>query len=157
MIELLKTFGKGVLYVIGLPFFIVALLFFAVFGLIAFVFQILISIFRFFTGRKFFSELDEDKRLKELKTRANERTIASPSYSTPQVNPEALEYRRDDEEISKKKVSFAAVKPQAVEKANFDNDDEEILGTYKPKTSSYSGQLKEDEKDNIGIDIDWRK
>lgn len=64
MVNLLKTFGKGILYVIGLPFFIVALVIFGAIGLIAFVFQLIKSIFFFFTGQKFFPELPEDKELR---------------------------------------------------------------------------------------------
>ena len=64
MVSLLKTFGKGVLYVIGLPFFILALLLFAIYGLGAFLFQAIKSIIYFFTGQKFFPELPEDKQLR---------------------------------------------------------------------------------------------
>ncbi|HHT67400.1 MAG TPA: hypothetical protein GX010_04205 [Erysipelotrichaceae bacterium] len=94
MVDLLKMFGKGILYVIGLPFFIVALLLFAAFGLIAFIFQLLLSIFYFFTGQKFFPELPEDKKLRQMRAKANEKTLASPSYSYPHVNPDVLENRK---------------------------------------------------------------
>ena len=71
MVNLLKTFGKGILYVIGLPFFIVALVIFGAIGLIAFVFQLIKSIFFFFTGQKFFPELPEDKELRLKMEQAN--------------------------------------------------------------------------------------
>ena len=61
MVNLLKTFGRGILYVLGLPFFILALLIFAVIGLFAFLFQAIKSIIFFFTGQRFFPELPEDK------------------------------------------------------------------------------------------------
>ena len=69
MVSLLKTFGKGVLYVIGLPFFILALLLFAVYGLGIFLFQAIKSIVFFFTGQRFFPELPEDKELRLLRER----------------------------------------------------------------------------------------
>ena len=72
MISLLKTFGKGLLYVIGAPFFIVALLLFGAIGLVAFVFQIIKSIIYFFTGQKFFPELAEDKELRLMRESANQ-------------------------------------------------------------------------------------
>ena len=72
MISLLKTFGKGLLYVIGAPFFIVALLLFGVIGLVAFAFQIVKSIIYFFTGQKFFPELAEDKELRLMRESANQ-------------------------------------------------------------------------------------
>ena len=70
MIGLLKMFGKGILYVIGFPFFVLALLLFGVVGIFLFVFQLVKSIFYFFTGRKFFPELPEDKELRLLKEKA---------------------------------------------------------------------------------------
>jgi len=75
MIGLLKAFGKGLLYVIGFPFFLLALAIFAVIGLFLFIYQIIRSIIYFFTGQKFFPELEEDKELrlrKEAAERSNE-------------------------------------------------------------------------------------
>ena len=75
MIGLLKAFGKGILYVIGAPFFVVALVLFGAIGLLAFIFQIFKSIIFFFTGQKFFPELPEDKELRlkrEAATRKDE-------------------------------------------------------------------------------------
>ena len=71
MVDLLKAFGRGILYVLAFPFFIVVLAIFAVIGLLAFIFQLLKSIFFFFTGQKFFPELPEDKELR-LKREAEE-------------------------------------------------------------------------------------
>lgn len=67
MVSLLKTFGKGILYVIGLPFFIVALVLFGAAGLIAFIVQLFMSIIYFFSGRKFFPDLPEDLELRALR------------------------------------------------------------------------------------------
>ena len=64
MIGLLKAFGKGILYVIGAPFFVAALILFGAIGLLAFIFQIFKSIIFFFTGQNFFPELPEDKELR---------------------------------------------------------------------------------------------
>ena len=64
MVNLLKTFGKGVLYIIGFPFFVVALLIFGVIGIFLFIFHLFKSIIYFFTGQKFFPELPEDKELR---------------------------------------------------------------------------------------------
>lgn len=64
MVNLLKTFGKGILYIIGFPFFIVVLLIFGVIGIFLFVFHLFKSIIYFFTGQKFFPELPEDKELR---------------------------------------------------------------------------------------------
>ena len=64
MIELLKAFGRGILYIICFPFFVVAIVFFAAIGLLAFIFQIIKSVIFFFTGQKFFPELPEDRELR---------------------------------------------------------------------------------------------
>lgn len=96
MISLLKTFGKGLLYVIGAPFFLVALALFGVIGLFAFIFQIIKSIIYFFTGQSFFPELAEDKKLRLMQEAANAQNqpvednsepIISPIQNEPQVEP----------------------------------------------------------------------
>ena len=70
MIGLLKMFGKGILYVIGFPFFVAALILFGAIGVFLFAFQLIKSIFYFFTGRKFFPELPEDQELRLMKEKA---------------------------------------------------------------------------------------
>lgn len=74
MIGLLKAFGKGLLYVVGLPFFLLALLLFAAIGLLLFIFQIIRSVIYFFTGQRFFPELPEDKELRLRKEAADNGT-----------------------------------------------------------------------------------
>lgn len=71
MVSLLKAFGKGILYILGLPFFLLVLILFAVIGLLIFIFQIFKSIIFFFAGHKFFPELPEDKELRLLLEGAN--------------------------------------------------------------------------------------
>ena len=88
MVSLLKTFGKGVLYVLGLPFFILALVLFAVIGLIAFLFQVLKSIVFFFTGQKFFPELPEDKEYRLMMQKKMDTNNAEPT--TPEVKEEEI-------------------------------------------------------------------
>ena len=88
MVSLLKTFGKGVLYVLGLPFFILALVLFAVIGLVAFLFQVLKSIVFFFTGQKFFPELPEDKEYRLMMQKKMDTNNAEPT--TPEVKEEEI-------------------------------------------------------------------
>ena len=92
MVALLKTFGKGVLYVLGLPFFILALLIFGVIGIFAFLFQFFRSIIYFFTGQKFFPELPEDKELRLLKAGA-----ATPIEPEPQREPDIIMPYQEEE------------------------------------------------------------
>ena len=91
MVNLLKTFGKGILYIIGFPFFLVALLLFGVVGLFLFVFQLIKSIIYFFTGQKFFPELPEDK---ELRLRKEAAYAANNPQNTVQQQP-----RQEDQSI----------------------------------------------------------
>lgn len=91
MVGLLKTFAKGLLYVIGLPFFLVALAIFGIVGLLAFIFQIIKSIIFFFTGQKFFPELPEDKELRLLKEGPKEE-------STP-IEPDATQNKEESSNI----------------------------------------------------------
>ena len=92
MVALLKTFGKGVLYVLGLPFFILALLIFGVIGIFAFLFQFFRSIIYFFTGQKFFPELPEDKELRLLKAGAT-----TPIEPEPQREPDIIMPYQEEE------------------------------------------------------------
>ena len=90
MIGLLKMFGKGILYVIGFPFFVAALLLFGAIGIFLFAFQLVKSIFYFFTGRKFFPELPEDQELRLMKEKAVAGT--SEEYTTQeQMNQEPVQ------------------------------------------------------------------
>jgi len=86
MVDLLKAFGRGILYVILCPFFLIVLALFAVIGLLAFIFQLFKSIFYFFTGQKFFPELPEDKELR-LKREAEEAARNPQPQPAPQAAP----------------------------------------------------------------------
>ena len=91
MVDLIKAFGRGILYVICFPFFVLALAIFAVIGLLAFIFQIIKSIIYFFTGQKFFPELPEDRELRLMReaeeAKNNPAPIEEAVSPTPTVNP----------------------------------------------------------------------
>ena len=99
MVSLLKTFGKGVLYVIGLPFFILALLLFAIYGLGAFLFQAIKSIIFFFTGQKFFPELPEDKELRLLKEGASMQSASQASMEESKPQEESIIFPYEEEPV----------------------------------------------------------
>ena len=87
MVDLLKAFGRGILYILCFPFFLVALAIFAVIGLLAFIFQLIKSIFYFFTGQKFFPELPEDKELRLMREAEEAKNNPQPQpQPQPQVN-----------------------------------------------------------------------
>ena len=140
MISLLKTFGKGILYVIGMPFFILALVLFAVIGIFLFLFQIIRSVIYFFTGQKFFPELEEDKQLRLLKEKAaglnseeeeqveempssmNEDSIIIPLPPVIQKQPEPVE-----EQHSPIEEACFVESEELMEEKEEDNEDEDIL------------------------------
>ena len=87
MVDLLKAFGRGILYILCFPFFLVALVLFAVIGLLAFLFQLIKSIIFFFTGQKFFPELPEDKELRLMREAEEAKNNPQPQpQPQPQVN-----------------------------------------------------------------------
>ena len=88
MVDLLKAFGRGIIYILCFPFFLVALAIFAVIGLLAFIFQLIKSIIFFFTGQKFFPELPEDKELRLMRE-------AEEARRNPQPQPQAQANRPD--------------------------------------------------------------
>ena len=139
MVSLIKTFGKGILYVIGLPFFLLALLLFAVIGIFLFLFQIIRSVIYFFTGQKFFPELEEDKQLRLLKEKAagtneeeeeveeqssslNEDSIIMPLPPVIQKQPEEVE----EQKPSIEEACFVEAEDLAQEKDN-NEEDEDVL------------------------------
>ena len=89
MVDLLKAFGRGIIYILCFPFFLVALAIFAVIGFIAFIFQLIKSIIFFFTGQKFFPELPEDKELRLMKEaeEARRNPQPQPQMQQPVNNP----------------------------------------------------------------------
>ncbi len=87
-----KSFGKGILYLLVLPFMLVILAIYAVVGLFVFIFMGIKSIILFFTGRSLYDDFPEDKKAKEilasLATPRAEATLAAQS-STPNVATES--------------------------------------------------------------------
>ena len=134
MVNLLKTFGKGILYIIGLPFFIVALAIFGVVGIFLFLFQLFKSIFYFFTGQKFFPELPEDKELRLRQEAANAPVNPVVDNQVPEQDPineysnpvpPVIEHVHFDEEPEPPTFEEPDNSYQAVEEACFDDEKEE--------------------------------
>jgi len=65
MATLLKSFGKGCLYILVLPALLVILAFYAVFGVLMFIYVGIKGVYLFFTGRSF-SELPEDVKARAI-------------------------------------------------------------------------------------------
>lgn len=64
MINFLKNFGKGILYVLVLPFLLIGLALYAVVALFVFIFLAIKGLVLFFSGRSLYEDLPEDKEAK---------------------------------------------------------------------------------------------
>ena len=67
MMSVLKTVGKGILYILGLPFFLIILVGTGIAGIFVLIFMFFKSIILFFTGRSLDDALPEDKKAKQIK------------------------------------------------------------------------------------------
>ena len=65
--SVLKNVGKGILYIIGLPFFLLILVLTGVAGIFVLIFMFFKSIILFFTGRSLDDELPEDRKARLIK------------------------------------------------------------------------------------------
>ena len=66
MVSGLKSFAKGLLYVVFFPFCLIAIALYAVFGIFVFLFQFIRLVFLFFTGRNLFNDLPEDIEARKI-------------------------------------------------------------------------------------------
>ena len=64
--NILRDFGKGILYIFAVPAYIIAYAIVAVLGLVIFFFQTIVYIIKFFTGRKMGTLAKEDKEGKKI-------------------------------------------------------------------------------------------
>lgn len=164
MINLLKTFGKGILYVIGMPFFLLALAIFALIGLVAFLFQIVKSVIFFFTGQKFFPELEEDKQLRmkremannlnkeedadnhqtqskeDIITPINEEIITNTPIEKETTQEEVVTIKEDTEPTIEEVCFKEEIKPSLVEEEDVPAQEEDVI---------LSDLVLEDEKEEI--------
>ena len=67
MMSVLKSVGKGILYIIGLPFFLLILVGVGIAGIFVLIFMFFKSIILFFTGRSLDDELPEDRKARMIK------------------------------------------------------------------------------------------
>lgn len=149
MVSLLKTFGKGVLYVIGLPFFILALLLFAIYGLGAFLFQAIKSIIYFFTGQRFFPELPEDKELRLLREGATNQNNAQPVNEDNNPKEDSIIFHYEEEKPVEEEQPAQQDKPVFEEKPVFNNLEEACFHEEKPVEEATTT----DEVEEVEVDI----
>ena len=139
MVDLLKAFGRGVLYVILLPFFLVALALFGVIGLGDFIFQIVKSVVFFFTGQKFFPELPEDRELRLMRENAQAKAEAAAKQQQPvyaqtsaQGSPLYQDYQQGNVPPMSEQPRVAPMPAQQrpVEQACFNDEPKDDLSSF---------------------------
>ena len=183
MVDLLKAFGRGIIYVLCFPFFVVALAIFAVIGLLAFLFQLIKSIIFFFTGQKFFPELPEDKELRlmqeaeEAKRNPQPQAQTQQSVNTPVQGGLLFEETYDENDFLEEPAPETAPQPQptTIEEAVFLEEPKaaplpasnpepapeqapvsqpQAQQMNRPEPESSQGLLHEDDDDSLGEFLD---
>ena len=66
MLDFLKIFGEGLLFLLGLPFILVGLVLYGLYLLFVFIFMSIKGIILFFKGKKYSLILEEDLRAEEI-------------------------------------------------------------------------------------------
>ena len=157
MVDLLKAFSRGILYILCFPFFLVALAIFAVIGLLAFIFQLIKSIIYFFTGQKFFPELPEDKELRLMReaeeARNNPQPQPQPQMSQPNSRPAqgGLQYEEtydEDDFLEEPTPETPLSRPQTtIEEVVFEEEpEEEVSPIQTPVEKTPAPQVQEESK-----------
>ena len=104
MLNFFKSFGKGILYVLVLPFLLVGLAIYGVVAIFVFIFLAIKGLVLFFTGRSLFEDLPEDKEAKRrLAVKNGEIIEESKQEETVQEEPQRdiiQEQLARDEEIN---------------------------------------------------------
>ena len=177
MVDLLKAFGRGILYILCLPFFLVALAIFAVIGLLAFIFQLIKSIIFFFTGQKFFPELPEDKELRLMREAEQARNNPQPQPSVNNQSQGGLLYEEtyDEDDFLEEPAPAASPLPRpnpTIEEVVFEEEPEEevspiqtpieekpapapvVQEVNRPEPEPSQGLFHEDDDDSLGEFLD---
>ena len=66
MISFLKGIGKGLFYVLFLPFGLISIALYAIFGVFVFIYRFIKLIYLFFSGRNLKTELKEDEEVRKI-------------------------------------------------------------------------------------------
>ena len=96
MLNFFKNFGKGVLYVLVLPFLVAGMALYGVFALFVFIFLAIKGLILFFTGRSLYEDLPEDKEAKKRIAIANGQYV--PEEPVAKIQEEII---KDKEEPAK--------------------------------------------------------
>jgi len=87
--KFLKNFGLGLVYIVLLPFLLIALVLFAIYGLDVCIYLFFASTIRFFQGKEMFPTLPEDVKIAEIKKAQMDAQFGTPAPSAPQASAPA--------------------------------------------------------------------
>ena len=160
MMSVLKNVGKGILYIIGLPFFLLILVLTGVAGIFVLIFMFFKSIILFFTGRSLDDELPEDKKARLIKESKDQTLNASqnePMVNTyvPPAAPQEEQTNIEEAVFGSQFVSTPKEEPQSepqqqyVDERSSDEIFDSILGT--------TTEVKEEEEKFRTVDIETPK
>jgi len=115
MESLFKSVGKGLLYLLVLPFFLLVISGYAIAGLIVFIYLFFKSIVLFFMGRSLDIELPEDKKAKQIIQKA------IPASANPVIKQDGVAQSDipDNIIVTSSKTFVPYDEPSSVEEACF--------------------------------------
>ena len=171
MVALLKNVGKGILYIIGLPFFLIVLVGTAIMGILLLVFMFIKSIFLFFTGRSLDDDLPEDIKVKEMKngganstTNNTTREVVNDEppvqpFVTPQENATTIEeavfgHETYEVPVQEEPIVEEPAEPEPVfeEEPQTSDDDIDEISTEEEPTEISIGQYVPHTSGSVFID-----
>ena len=163
MMSVLKTVGKGILYILGLPFFLLALVGMGIVGIFGLIFMFFKSIILFFTGRSLDDALPEDKLAKQIKeTRAaqmEQPAFANNPYAQPQAAPQQQYQPQPQPQPQQMTIEEAVFGPQQQEHIPFEDEIkdepvEEERSSDEIFESIFGNEHKEDDYTSVNIETE---
>ena len=172
MVNLLKNVGKGILYILGSPFFVLVMTLAAILGIFIIIITFIKSIILFFTGRSLDDELPEDKRAREIKQGIRPEPQPVPARPQPVIQEQPTVTvtptvaPKEEPKVTREVVrpveeeEIEEEEPEPVEEPEEEEEvinpaPKEINGTYVPHTSKGRFVKEEDEDidDDSGVTI----
>lgn len=157
MISFFKSLGKGILYVVGLPFLLAFVALYAVFSFFIITFMFFKAVVLFFMGRSLFDELDEDKKAKEvlanIANRNQPQTVAYTNNQAPIQNyQQPNNYPPQNNNVSQYNNNQPNYPNEPINKAN-EEQTTTPLTTSEPKVIEDNNQNNFNYEENDKLDV----
>lgn len=157
MISFFKSLGKGILYVVGLPFLLAFVALYAVFSFFIITFMFFKAVVLFFMGRSLFDELDEDKKAKEvlanIANRNQPQTVVYTNNQAPIQNyQQPNDYPPQNNNVSQYNNNQTNYPNEPINKPN-EEQTTTPLATSEPKVIEDNNQTNFNYEDNDKLDV----